>query len=195
MRFINYQIPSGLGIRPLYNTTNNRSIFNGITAGTEKKYYKSNTYNNTNKTNLLQSGGRIISPEPYETVFYIFDYPINSNKDEHIELTDEEELSEEIELSRTYKENLDEEEDKSLNRIDIDKQLENFINEVQSNDEIKPENKNLANQRRKKIRSLKGLFSNKSNDISRNADYDSHDTLNSILNALQSSKQSARRTK
>ena len=223
MKFINYQIPIGLGISQSNTYSNNHNNVNGITEESKNNSYKLSKLQ-------LQSGGQIYNTEPCETVFYIFEHPIkkeenvdenvdekvNEDEDEElsVELTEDEALSEEIELSKVdSKENKDKQ-SKLIGEITSDKSdmkhnLRELISDIISNsneedDEVvedepinkketpvKSSVKSSGKSSGKKIRSLKRLFENKSEDddiyIDNYDDVNSHDTLNSILKALKKS--------
>ena len=73
MKFINYQMPTGLGITQHYNIyEHNQTTFNGISNITLE------SENTGKKKELisLQSGGRHYEPNSCEITFYIFDYII-----------------------------------------------------------------------------------------------------------------------
>jgi hypothetical protein len=179
MKFVNYGIPTGLGIKEFNTKTHKYSNVNGIT-------------NNENifENEKIQFGGghRNESYLPCETVFYIIDRPITSEPEvENVELTDDEELSEEIELSKTEQYKPDEEQSKLIGEIDtssessIKSDLRNAIDFMVQNN--KKEESNPSGNHNK-IRSLKGLFS-QNDDTSHDT---SHDTLRSILRVLHNSK-------
>lgn len=215
MKFINYQIPIGLGISQSNTYSNNHNNVNGITEESKNNSYKLSKLQ-------LQSGGQIYNTEPCETVFYIFEHPIkkeenvdekvNEDEDEElsVELTEDEALSEEIELSNIDSKEKEKKQSKLIGEITSDKSdmkhnLRELISDIISNSneeddeavEDEPINKketpvkSSGKSSGKKIRSLKRLFENKSEDddiyIDNYDDVNSHDTLNSILKALKKS--------
>lgn len=180
MKFINYGIPTGLGIKEFNTNTN----LNGIT--------NMNINITKNVQEIIQLGGghHNISYLPCETVFYVFEHPITFPEVENVELTDDEELSEEIELSKIKQSKLiggidtsSESSIKSNLKKAIDSMVENTKN-ADPNPSIK----------RDKIVSLKGLFSQNENDEDfRDTSYQtSHSSLKSILRTLKDSKNTAR---
>ena len=159
MKFINYGIPTGLGISEFNTTYHKHSNPNGITNKDIK---------NTLGKIQIGGGNHNISYSPCETVFYVIEHPINITKSEtenkkendYVKLTDDEELSEEIELDK----------------------IKNKTSELTDDEEISEENElstieNENKNKNKKARALKDIFS-----------YSSHDTLSSILNELNKSK-------
>jgi hypothetical protein len=247
MKFINYQIPIGLGVSHPNTYSNNHNNVNGITEESKNNSYKLSKLQ-------LQSGGQMYNTEPCETVFYIFEHPIrkeenvdededenvnedededeNINEDEDenehedenedenededkdeelsVELTEDEALSEEIELSNVDSKEKEKKQSKLIGEITSDKSdmkhnLRELISDIISNSneeddeavEDEPINKketpvkSSGKSSGKKIRSLKRLFENKSEDddiyIDNYDDVNSHDTLNSILRALKKS--------
>jgi len=198
MKFVNYGIPTGLGIKEFNTKTHKHSNFNGIT---NNENILENEKNHKDIFEKIQFGGGH-SNEPYlpcETVFYIIDRPITFEPEvENVELTDDEELSEEIELSKTeqYKpteinEDDGEEQSKLIGETDtssessIKSNLRNAIDVMVQNNKKEESN---PSGKHNKIRSLKGLFS-QNEDTSHNTSHDtSHDTLRSILRVLNSSK-------
>jgi hypothetical protein len=201
MKFVNYGIPTGLGIKDFNKNSNSNSNkysnLNGIT--------NYNTENTKNKLENIQLGGfHNVSYLPCETVFYVIEHPITFEPEvENVELTDDEEISEELELnkvdSESESENESESEDKQSKLIgetetssksSIKSNLKNTIElmvENNKNVESKPSTK------RNKIVSLKGLFSQNENDkVSRDTSYEtSYASLKSILRALKDSKNTA----
>ena len=221
MKFINYQIPIGLGVSQPNTYSNNHNNVNGITEESKKKSYKLSKLQ-------LQSGGQMYNTEPCETVFYIFDHPIikeHDDKDEElsVKLTDDEALSEEIELNKVDSKENEYKQSKLVGEIISDKSvMKNSLRELISDtinnsnkeddtvedaigdaaeeedeeetveeDEQINEKETSGKSSGKKIRSLKRLFENKSEDddiyIGNYDDVNSHDTLNSILRALKKS--------
>ena len=236
MKFINYQMPTGLGITQPYNIyEHNKTTFNGISNITlENGYTKKDIMS-------LQSGGGHYEPNPCETTFYIFDYPIKFGEEENNDLTEDEELSEEIDLTEDEElseeidlrkaeladegDDEDENEDKDEDENDQSKiigeitsnsskskmkrKLSDLIDDIvssseeeveqseeeveQSEEEVEQSEEGGGRKGRVKINNLGPLFSNQSN----NTNYDSHDTLHSILRALNvhKSKKPTRRPK
>lgn len=180
MKFINYGIPTGLGIKEFNANSNKYSNLNGITNKDIK---------NTLDKIQIGGGNHDMSYLPCETVFYVIEHPITLPEVKKVELTDDEELSEEIELSKM-------DQRKSINN---DKQSK-LIGEKDTSSEssIKSTLKNaiefmVQNKKNKKIDSLKELFShNKNDEVSHNTSYDtSHASFKSILRALKNSKNTA----
>lgn len=90
-------MPTGLGITQPYNIyEHNQTTFNGISNITLE------SENTDKKKELisLQSGGRHYDPNSCEITFYIFDYPIKFGEEENNDLTEDEELSEDIDLRK-----------------------------------------------------------------------------------------------
>ena len=211
-------MPTGLGITQPYNIyEHNQTTFNGISNITLE------SENTDKKKELvsLQSGGRHYDPNSCEITFYIFDYPINFGEEENNDLTEDEELNKEIDLTEDEELNKeidlrkaeladegddeDENEDKDEDENDQSKiigeitsnsskskmkrKLSDLIDDIVSNSEEEV----VKREGRVKINNLGPLFSNQSN----NTNYDSHDTLDSILRALNvhKSKKTTRRTK
>lgn len=183
MKFVNYGIPTGLGIKEFNTKTHKYSNVNGIT--------NNGITNNGNifENEKIQLGGGHSNEYnlPCETVFYIIDRPITSEPEvENVELTDDEALSEEIELSKTE---INEEgvETDTSSESSIKSNLRNAIDVMVQNNKKEESN---PSGKYNKIRSLKGLFSrNQNEDTSHNtSQYTSHDTLRSILRVLNSSK-------
>jgi hypothetical protein len=195
MKFVNYGMPTGLGIKEFNTKTHKYSNVNGIT---NNENILENEKKHKDIFEKIQFGGGH-SNEPCETVFYIIDRPITSEPEvENVELTDDEELSEEIELSKTEQyesSEIDENgnQSKLIGETDtssessIKSNLRNAIDVMVQNN--KKEESNPSNKHNK-IRSLKGLFSQNKNDgASQDTSHDtSHDTLRSILRVLNNSK-------
>lgn len=79
MKFINYGIPNGLGIKSYESNPHNYKVFDGIT---------SNLATNENEVTLssnLQIGGDHYNTEPCETVFYIFNHTPFINNENKLE--------------------------------------------------------------------------------------------------------------
>ena len=77
MKFVNYGIPTGLGIKEFNKNSNSNkySNLNGI-----KNYNTENTENTKNTFSNIQLGGGFhnVSYLPCETVFYVIEHPITS---------------------------------------------------------------------------------------------------------------------
>jgi hypothetical protein len=232
MKFVNYGIPFGLSVKETNSQAKNSNIysnFNGITDEGLTSTKTSATKMFKKNLKEMQSGGSY-NTEPCETVFHIFDYPIKFGDAEHemsnVELTEDEELSEEDELNSVSDvESEDKEEigeeiveeiggdsrhddvigdlndgDKqgnptskpSSNKSTMNHSLRDLIDDMVSNktNEILDEPNNNDNP--KKIRSLRGLFSQNSQNDDIETDFESRDTLESILRALGSSKKTTR---
>ena len=187
MTFVNYGIPTGLGIKEFNTNSNKNPILNGIT--------NKNIKNTKNAREIIQLGGghHNVSYLPCETVFYVFEHPITFEPEvENVELTDDEELSEEIELSRID----DDEQSKLIGEIDTSSESSiksNLKNAIEFMVENKKNTESNPSIKRNKIVSLKGLFSQNENDeVSRDTSYEtSHASLKSILRALKDSKNTA----
>jgi hypothetical protein len=191
MKFVNYGIPTGLGIKE-FNTNSNLNSnkhpnLNGIT--------NENIKNTKDAREIIQLGGghHHISYLPCETVFYVFEHPITFEPEvENVELTDDEELSEENELSRID----DDEQSKLIGETDtssessIKSNLKNAIEFMVENNKNVDSKSSIKNN---KIVSLRGLFSqNKNDEVSRDKSYEtSNSSLKSILRALKDSKNTA----
>ena len=191
MKFVNYGIPTGLGIKEFNTNSNKCSNLNGITNGITNETIK----NTKNTREIMQLGGghHHISYLPCETVFYVFEYPITFEpKVENVELTDDEELSEEMELSRID----DDKQSKLIGEKDISSESSiksNLKNAIEFMVENKKNTDSNQTIKRDKIVSLKGLFSqNKNDEVSRDTSYEpSNSSLKSILRALKDSKNTA----
>lgn len=192
MKFVNYGIPTGLGIKE-FNTNSNlnkQHNLNGIT--------NENIKITKNVQEIIQLGGGYhnVTYLPCETVFYVFEHPITFEPEvENVELTDDEELSEEIELSRMDQREPtdDDKQSKLIGEIDTSSESSiksNLKNAIEFMVENKKNIESNPSIKRDKIVSLKGLFSQNENDeVSRDTSYEtSHSSLKSILRALKDSK-------
>ena len=198
MKFVNYGMPTGLGIKEFNTKTHKHSNLNGIT---NNENVLENEKNHKDIFEKIQLGGGYhnVSYLPCETVFYIIDRPITFEPEvENVELTDDEELSEEIELSRTEQyesSEIDEEENQSklIGETDISSESSiksNLRNAIDVMVQNKKNEESDPSSKHNKIRSLKGLFSQNKNDgTSHDTSHEtSHDTLKSILRVLNNSK-------
>lgn len=172
MKFINYGIPNGLGIKSYESNPHNYKVFDGIT---------SNLAINENEVSLssnLQVGGDHYNTEPCETVFYIFDHkPFINNEDKH-------EDNIEDKLENNLEDKLEDIEE--INNQDIEEDIEEdkLGDNEEDNEENEEDNKDRA-LKRTKIRTLEGLFPGlEKGNIS---DTKSHDSLLSILKVLKQS--------
>ena len=133
MKFVNYQIPIGLGVSQPFIYSNNHNNVNGITSESKNNSYKSSKLQ-------LQFGGQIHNAEQCETVFYIFEHPIKEEKEDElsVELTDDEALSEEIELSKVDSKEKEDKQSKLIGEItsdrsDMKSSLKELISDIVSN--------------------------------------------------------------
>jgi hypothetical protein len=184
MKFINYGIPTGLGISEFNTTYHKHSNPNGITNKDIK---------NTLGKIQIGGGNHNISYSPCETVFYVIEHPINITKSEtenkkendYVKLTDDEELSEEIEFSTIENETSELTDDEELSEelseeIELST-IENETSELTDDEELSEEIElSTIENKNKKARALKDIFS--------------HDTLSSILNELNDSNNSKNTT-
>jgi len=187
MKFVNYGIPTGLGIKEFNANSNKYSNLNGITNKDIK-----------NTLDKIQIGGtNDMSYLPCETVFYIIEHPITLPEVQNVELTDDEELSEEIELSKMDQRKSTNDDKQSKLIGEKDTSSESSIKSTLKN-AIEFMVQNHTNNKKNTITSFEELFPHNKNDEvshnkSHNKSYDtsydtSHASFKSILRALKNSK-------